>query len=207
MPIMRTMRKGRGGWRGRGLGITSAIVNGGLIYGSSPVGRPRPVGPARYQPVSTSTVNNPASPTWGNNPARWNPSGQDNWPTYEAGAGGSYYGSGSQTSQSSQSNLAQLVLLYQSNPSSLTAGQWSQLQAAGVIPATVPYGDASLIAGSTSLTTESAPVAAAAPTAATSTSFLGTDPTNGATTILGIDWYWLAAGLGLIFVFTQKRGR
>ena len=72
---------------------------------------------------------------------------------------------------------------------------------------TVPYGDASLIAGSTSLTTESAPVAAAAPTAATSTSFLGTDPTNGATTILGIDWYWLAAGLGLIFVFTQKRGR
>lgn len=216
MAITRTLRRGRSGWRGRGLGITSAVVNGGLVYGSSPIGsvaRPvvRPVGPARYINTSGSNINtnpitgNPSVPVgieMNPNPEQFNPAGQDNWPTTYQGGGGSYVN----TQNSSTTNLAQLTLLYQENPSSLTAAQWSQLQAAGVIPETVPYGDASLISGASAAALTSTPVTDTTTTTATS-SILGTDPTNGATTILGIDWYWLAGGGVVLALLFRRKGR
>lgn len=68
------------------------------------------------------------TPPWGG----WNPS----------------YGSGSSSGISAQ-QLAQLIQIYQTNPTALTQSQWSQLQAAGIIPSTLPYSSASLIAPTT----------------------------------------------------------
>jgi hypothetical protein len=203
MSIMqRTLRKGRTGWRGRGLGVVSTVVNGSLVYGSSPIASRvthpvvRPIGPARYiGPAAGSNIDtNPISTTWGSTP---NYPGQ---PIYSGG--GSYVN----TQSASSTNLAQLTLLYQENPSSLTAAQWSQLQAAGIIPETVPYGDASLISGASAAALATAPTTDTTTAAATST-ILGTDPTNGATTIFGIDWYWLAGGGVVLALLFRKKGR
>jgi hypothetical protein len=136
-------------------------------------------------------------PVWGRTPPSWqNP--------YAGGLAQQ-----NPNNPTSQNNLAQLVLLYQSNPSSLTSQQWQQLQAAGVIPGTVPYSNAALVQPNPgSFPSVNAGVnAAAAAIAAPTSSIIGTDPASGATTILGIDWYYVAAaGLAAIY-FLQRRGR
>jgi hypothetical protein len=217
--------------RGLGrLGITSALVDGSLIVGSPTVRSistyvraPESIGPRRRTPAgpastASPTVVGPAQPSsgwgggsWGGNP---NPEG---FGGSQYGYGGSQYGSQygygsgySSNSPTAENNLAQLTLLYQSNPASLTAQQWQQLQAAGVIPSTVPYADASLTDSSSSdaalLAQEEAAAAAVTPTAAaSSSSVLGVDPTNGATTIFGVDWYYVAAfGVFAAYLMTRK---
>jgi hypothetical protein len=89
-----------------------------------------------------------------------------------------------------------------------------------VIPGTVPYSNASLVNPNGSATSSAidpatgvpyatelaeAQAAATTTTAAASSSVIGTDPTTGATTIFGIDWYWLAGGLVVLYMFTGKR--
>ena len=200
----------------RGLGVLSVPVNGSLIYAnpviSSRVSSPpvRQGGPAR--PVINP--DQPAAPIYQPQPQPWGG-------TPPQATGGSFYGSGYQSpnNPTTQNNLAQLYQLYLSNPSSLTAPQWSQLQAAGVIPSTVPYSNAPLVnpAGSLSTSTAIDPAtgvpyatelaaAQAAATTGSASSVIGTDPTTGATTVFGIDWYWLAAGgLVLMYVMSGKR--
>jgi hypothetical protein len=195
------------GLRGLGAVLSVPLRSGGMIYSSSPTYRSNPirvVGPARYipHPSQTPTTNPPG---WGGG--------------YSGGgySGGGYGWSTASDNPSSPNNLAQLLLQYQSNPSSLTAQQWQQLQAAGAIPATNPYSNASLTQSSSGMSasgidpatgvsyaTELAAAQAASSTASSS-SVIGTDPTTGATTILGIDWYWLAGGAVLLFLFTGKR--
>jgi hypothetical protein len=206
----------------RSLGVLSVPVNGSLVY-ANPVsinrdvpvrGVPiRPVGPA-YPPGGVIAEVRPITPAWGSNPQQWGP----------GYSGGSYVSTGYQNPNlpTSQNNLAQLTLLYQSNPSSLTPGQWQQLQTAGVMPATVPYSNAALVnpSGTTAASgidpntgmpyasELAAAQAAAAGTSAltTSSSVLGVDPTSGATTIFGIDWYWVAAGGFLVlYLMSGKR--
>lgn len=225
----------------RGLGL-STMVNGTLTYGptlvkgtamrpvstrpviSNPVATApivRPVGPAR--PVTPAWGSNPPSATGGTTPAKLQ-NGQNWWqsqqqPTY----GGNPQQPGFPTASdnpASSNNLATLVLQYQSNPSSLTQQQWQQLQAAGVIPSTVPYSNAGLVNPTASSTAASSDAidpttgvpyatelaaAQAGLTATTSSSVIGTDPTNGATTIFGVDWYYLAAGAVLLYMFMGKR--
>jgi hypothetical protein len=204
--------------------VVSTIVGGGLVYGSQPIARPivRPVGgspPMRYVPPAQIGPSQPFTPTdgngsgiqpWGGSPpaTQWggNPSTYG-WPQY--GGSSQYQGANNPTSQN---NLAQLTLLYQSNPASLTSQQWSQLQAAGVISGSTPYSDASLVnpqsSAATLLEQEEAAAAAdttTATTATTTSSILGVDPANGATTIFGLDWYYVA-GFGLIaaWLLTKK---
>ena len=205
------------GLRGRGLGLVSTIVNGNNILSAGPTySTPssfrtfRPTSPRApiIQPIGPALpVSNPPAQQWG-----------------------SGYGWGSQFSNSgqnpnlptTQNNLAQLTLLYQSNPASLTAQQWAQLQAAGVIASTVPYSDASLVTPSGALASPGSsaidpatgvPYAtelAAAQSGATSSaasSVIGYDPTTGSTTIFGVDWYWIAGGLAAVLLLSQKRGR
>jgi len=141
----------------------------------------------------------------------------------------STYGSSSQYGPSSggsnpnnptsANNLALLTQQYYNNPSSLTQQQWQQLQAAGVISSTVPYSNASLVSPSGSASTSSAidpatgipyseelsAATAAAATTTSTSSFVGTDPTTGATTIFGIDWYWIAGLAVVAYAFTGKR--
>jgi hypothetical protein len=218
MLVSRKSRRGRGRAASTGFGIVAVPINNSFIY-SSPVssasraviGRPAP-----YIPIVTSPkpvvapIGRPAPflPISGGPPI----------------IGPYAYGGGSYVSNnpSSQNNLAQLTLQYQSNPASLTQLQWQQLQAAGVIPQTTPYSDAAYVTPSSSNSSaidpatgvpyatelaqaQAAGTAAATTTAAASSSVIGTDPTTGATTIFGIDWYWLAGGLALLYVFTGKR--
>lgn len=214
------------GRRNRRLGIVSQEVNGALIYGSPVSAAARqvtgqrflPIGPAR--PVDlpvTSPVGRPAQPQPVFNPT---PGG-----SYYSGGygGGSPYSGFSQSgvasnNPSSSNNLALLAEQYNSNPSSLTQQQWQQLQAAGVIPATSPYSNAALVSGSSSaidpatgqtyaseLAAAQAAATASTSTVAASSSIIGTDPTTGATTIFGVDWYWLAGAAVLLYVFTGKR--
>ena len=207
---------GLGRLRGRGLGVLSVPVGTSMVYSTSPVARAavipvRAVGPAR--PVMVSD-----SPAWNINPPRATPYSPAP-PGMSWGGGSSYSGYTSPNNPTNPNNLAQLTLQYQSNPASLTAAQWQQLQAAGAIPATVPYANASLVnplsasnyAGSSSGIDPATGVAystelAAAQTGVASTStILGTDPVTGSTTILGIDWYWLAAAAVGLYFFTGKR--
>ena len=161
------LSRGRGlGRRGRlgRLGVNSAVVNGSLIYSNpiavsktpvavrpkSPIIPVRPIGPARPVAITNGSQTSNGS---GIVPTVSNPWGGMYSNTYGGQPGGTYAGNPAQTSQT---NLAQLTLLYQTNPSLLTQAQWQQLQAAGVIPSTVPYGDSSLITGTaTSSTTDS----------------------------------------------------
>jgi hypothetical protein len=201
--------------RRRGMGIVALPVNGSLIYGDpvsgaarSAVAEPvfRAIGPARVEPIFNTPSVVPPTPSYPQ-------------PIY----GGSYYNyGGASNNPSSANNLALLTQQYYSNPSSLTQAQWSQLQAAGVIPGTAPYADAAYANPASSISSSSAidpatgqtyaselaaaqAAAAAETTTPSSSSVIGTDPTNGATTIFGVDWYWLAGGLVLLYVFTGKR--
>jgi hypothetical protein len=110
-------------------------------------------------------------------------------------------------------------LQYQANPSSLTLQQWQQLQAAGVIAPTVPYSNAGLVNPTGAPSTASSGIdpttgipyaqeLATAQAATPASSVMGVDPVTGATTIFGVDWYWVVgAGAVLLFVMTGKRGR
>jgi hypothetical protein len=84
-------------------------------------------------------------------------------------------------------NLAQLQQIYQTNPSALTSQQWSQLQAAGTIPSTLPQSDASLVptTGSTALTT--------------------TDPTALGTTSTIPVWLYVVGGGLVLMMFMMKK--
>lgn len=173
----------------------STMVNGSLIMGSDAVGRngirypiirPIAIDPRMYPRIT---------PVWG----------------------GSYQPTGPYQ-VSAPMNLAQLQQLAQSNPSALTPSQVQQLQAAGTIAGTVPPTSAGLINTSSAAIDPAtgqtyaselatAQAAATVPTTASSGSVMGVDPTTGATTIFGVDWYWLAAAAAGIFLFTQQRGR
>ena len=221
--IVATRGLGRRGRLGR-LGVNSAVVNGSLIY-SNPIAvsrnpvavRPlvRPIGPAR--PVA---ITNGANPQTGGNgivsssPVQSvgipNPWGGLYTGTYGGQPGGSYAGNPAQTSQT---NLAQLTLLYQENPSLLSPTQWQQLQAAGVIPSTVPYGDSSLIAGTATTAASSSSAidpATGVPYAtelaeaqAGSSSSIGTTLT---TAYAGVPLYaWLGGAVVLYFLMSGKR--
>src|SRR5579863_1526168 len=120
----------------RDLGTVSIPVAGSMVYGSSPV-RFRPVGPAR--PVSPWLPSSPMIPIL----APVQPGGG-----YPTGAGymtpyGGSYGAGSQYGQQGSLAVAQQILA--TNPGSLTPQQWQQLQAAGQIPGTLPYGSGAAI--------------------------------------------------------------
>ena len=200
---------------GRRLGVTSALVNGGLIYGSAvsstraPV---RPIGPAR--PISITSnggvIQNPIQVT--------GPYGGKNGSQYGGGyQSGTEYGSGYQNPNlpTSSNNLAQLTLQYQSNPASLTPQQWQQLQAAGVIPSTIPYSDASLVNPSASTATASSsaidpatgiPYATELAEAEAGTTTTATTAASALTTQYGgLPLYvWLLIGGGAILLFKKK---
>jgi len=98
----------------------------------------------------------------------------------------------------SRSNLTVLAQMYATNPASLTADQWAQLQAAGLIPQTLPYSQASVVqAGATT--------AAPAPDPST----LATGSTDIGSTLsqnyggLAL-WQWLAIGGAAYLIFGRK---
>lgn len=166
MYLMRT--KNRRGLRRGGLGAAT-MVNGSLVWGSSPItARPpirvlpgrtvavahpvRAVGPAYPVNVPETT----AAPT--TTPAPWTPpwanggyGGRGNGSGYGNGYGGGYGGSGWNAASSpygSQPNstaLATAQALLSTNPSLLTQQQWTMLQAAGLVSTSLPYGSASLV--------------------------------------------------------------
>jgi len=219
----------------RGLGASSAIVGGTLQVGPSisraapvmrPVGPARPVGPGAFSHAPTP-VTSPTNPPWrgrggnGSQPAPlqngqgwWQQNGQGGG--YGGGGGYSGGGNGGWTSDnpSSQNNLAQLLLQYQSNPSSLTAQQWAQLQAAGVIPSTVPYSNASLV-NPTSVSSSAIDPATGVPysteLAEAQELSATTASTSGISTALstlyaGIPLYiWLGGGALLFIVLSKRR--
>ena len=94
-----------------------------------PVAYPNPSPILTYGGSSTSQPQ-PITPPWGG----WNKS----------------YSGGMSTQA-----LAQLIQIYNTNPTALSPAQWSQLQQAGIIPSTLPYSSASLVQ------TTSAPTVAA----------------------------------------------
>jgi hypothetical protein len=94
--------------------------------------------------------------------------------------------------------LAQAMSVYNQNPGNLTANQWSQLQAAGVIPSTLPYSSAGQLA-----TAAAAPAAA---TTTTTTTDLGTEISDFFSSIPW--WGYAIAGVGAYFLFfSGKKGR
>jgi hypothetical protein len=226
---------GRPRLRRGGLGMTSVRVGTGLVFGSSAIPaavsnirRPVAVGPARWPGTGRSGVivgpSYPVLPTrtfpgytpptsqWGAQPPRWAGPGSGVWSASNPN------NPNNPNNPSSANNLALLTQQYYSNPASLTAQQWQQLQAAGVIPGTVPYSNAGLV-NPLSTTPNSAidpatgiPYAQelAAQQAAVATpasSVFGTDA-SGNTTIFGLPWYLVAGGAALLFYATSgKRGR
>jgi hypothetical protein len=221
------------GLRGRGLGVTSTMVNGNLEYGSdlvrsaSPVYRAPVRGTIAYPVQVNQTPNvfystapnypseplqHPIAPAWGNNgPQGWGAGGSGWGPTYTTPT----YGGGV-NNPANANNLAQLTLQYQANPASLTAQQWQQLQAAGAIPSTVPYSNAGLVnpLATTSGSTVSSGIdpatgvpyateLAEAQAGVSSTSSIGTDFS---TLYAGIPLYmWLGGAVLIYFVMSGKR--
>jgi hypothetical protein len=200
----------------QGLGVMSTMVNGNLEYGSALVANtPTYRAPVRstiaYPVTEPLTPINPIyrpvpiiQPAWGASPpsSSWGPVYQT--PGYPA------------NNPANANNLAQLTLQYQANPASLTAQQWQQLQAAGVIPSTVPYSNAGLVnplqatSGSTVASgidpATGIPYAtelAEAQAGVSSTSSIGTDFS---TLYAGIPLYmWLGGAALIYFVMSGKR--
>lgn len=115
---------------GPSMSSTTVPVRGTIAYPSGGSVQPRPV---------------PITPPWGG----WNPTIGPGaaQPAWWARNGG-YQGAGAPT-QSAGINaqaLAQMIQIYQTNPSALTASQWATLQQAGIIPSTLPYASASAVA-------------------------------------------------------------
>jgi hypothetical protein len=239
----------RGLGRARRLGLVSTAVNGSLVYGSSPItrvwgGNPpratnpvaitgpisapvRPIGPAT--PVSTTPpysqmpANGPYYPGSG---SYYPPSsGQYGSSSSNGSSGwqGGWRGSQSGQSSSSQTNaqaLATAQALLATNPSLLTQAQFTMLQQAGLVSATLPYSSVSQItattpASTTASTTNDANCVAAGCTggpypnctcAAASTS---TDiGTMLGTTYAGLPLYlWLIIGGGAAYLFSRSGGR
>ena len=187
-------RSGMGRLRGRrGMGVVSTMVGNNLVYGSSPV-PPRSNLMRRWwgygpqPPIMWGGPSPPVyAPTNGGYPAQWSTVGPTGLPQQAPGA----------------LNLAQLQNILNTNPGSLTADQWNTLQAAGLIAGTVAQTSAGLLpAAGSNPPVQAAPVAAPA-----TSSILGVDPVSGATTILGIDWYYLAAAAIGLYAFMGRRGR
>ena len=222
----------------RGLGATSAIVGNTLQIGPSisPVSSHGPARRVTATPIFTpsSPVVPPVGPArrWNgsgggaqptplqNGTSWWQQNGQNNGQGGNGGWGGGGGNGGggnggwSSDNPSSSNNLAQLVLQYQANPSSLTEQQWQQLQAAGVIPSTVPYSNASLINSGASSSSAIDPATgqtyASELAAAQAAAAAGTTASSGISTALstpyaGIPLYvWLGGG-ALLFILLSKR--
>jgi hypothetical protein len=113
--------------------------------------------------------------------------------------------------------LQNAIQLLASNPASLSPAQFQLLQANGYIASTLPYsslnqvapqGDngAGLMADSQSALTPAVD-SSIVPMSSLGSSIFGTDAVNGATTVFGVDWYWLAGlGVGAYLLF-KKKGR
>jgi hypothetical protein len=176
-----------GRWtRFRGMGDVCTVLQGGSRVCSS--GTPQQL------------------PNWVQNAGLQNPIATSGWtPPIQANTGTGTPGQGwspryrpSSPGISQNVALAQAMSVYNTNPGNLSANQWAQLQAAGVIPSTLPYSSAGQLA-----------TAAAAPAAATTTA-----PTDLGTQIsdfLGsIPWWGYAiAGVGAFFLLSGsgKGGR
>ena len=192
----------------RGMGTVSTMVGNSLVYGSSPT-----YGSARAPIIRSGWGRGipPGVVMWGPSPPV---SVTQNYPPAWLTAGPS----GIAAPAPGNLTLAQLQNLLNTNPGSLTPAQWQTLQAAGMVSGTVPYSSAGQVAptgGAIDPTTgqpyaselaaaQAAGASAAAPVAST---IFGTDPVSGATTILGIDWYYLAGAAVLVYMFTGRRGR
>jgi hypothetical protein len=117
--------------------------------------------------------------------------------------------------------LQQLLQIYNTNPSALTAAQWTELQQAGVIPSTLPYSSASLLPTSGSAVAAGNPLSSAGSdpqclalgmaggpypncspaTAAVPTDFFSTQYGP----LTGLEW--VLVGGGAYFLFFRKKGR
>jgi len=221
--------------RRRSLGLVSTLVRGSLEYGSSPVPAgttfrassnppPKTIGPAQpriWTPVAPIVPISPLPPIVGPDPV-WTGGGgswQNGGGQYQPGGGG-WRGGGypNPNNPTSENNLAQLTLQYQSNPNSLTSAQWDQLQAAGVIAGTVPYSNASLVNPSSPFSSSSGidpntglpyaeELAAAQAATISPTTAAGTGiSTDLSTPYAGIPLYiWLGGGVLLFVLMSGKR--
>lgn len=214
------------GLRGmHGLGTIATQVGNALVASSDPVGRAnvrtaviipvrgipaRPVGSGYFGPAPV-----PPAPTtqWGVTP----PMAYSPWT-----AGNSPYGSSPLSPTGASLATAQALL--QSNPSLLTQAQWTQLQQAGLVANTVPYGSASQIPSSTSAIDPATGVPYATELAAAQSAAGAIDPATGVpysqevgassigttldATYAGLPLYlWLIIGAGGLYLFTSRRGR
>ena len=200
-------RRGLRGAGRRGLGTLAVPVSGGMIYGSDVVARTG----TRYPIVRPTGM--PIS--------NMGPIGGSPWPTTYSPVWGAGYQPPRTYPMNNGTNLAQLQALAQSNPAALTPSQVQQLQAAGTLPGTLPAANSSLIStGSGAIDpatgqTYASELASAQATLATATTpttnplsaVIGTDPTTGATTVFGVDWYWLAGAAVAAYVLLGRRGR
>jgi hypothetical protein len=206
----------------RGLGdVCTVDVNNNRVCGPSPAG----LGIAVLRPVSIAPrISGGGGPVaWGANPPRniigivgvskpiTPVTGTPAYPIVPP-VGGWNYGT---VSGVNATTMAQLIQQYNSNPASLTPEQWAQLQQAGVIPSTLPYSSASLVATGSNVGT--APVSGgtdpnclaagmtggpypnctpAAATASSATDFLSTmyGP------LTGLEWLIGAAAAYLLFM-------
>ncbi len=199
----------------RGLGDTAIVLaNGSRVSGPSPVSRSNlrralpsvwmdraqtAAGAASTAPsaLPAAASPSPAAPLAnrvGRRP-QWGPdANQQDWQQNNWSNGGQ--------NQNGGLNLAQLQSIAQTNPSSLTAQQWAQLQQAGTIPSTLPYSSASLL-----------PTTAPIGTVDTSTAVLSTTGLPSISDTLNTTygplplWGWLAAGGALYLFMGRHRGR
>jgi len=236
---LQASRRAMSGWRGFGRlrDVCSVDVNGNRVCGPPPLGVALPsttsflrrrvpiTSPiARPQPVWGS---NP-EPVWGSNPPGWNWTTGAKPPGWQGGGTANWWNQqGNQNwwsqqnwqtpgSSTGQLSIAQLISMYQTNPSSLTPQQWSTLQAAGVIPSTLPYQSSSLVStsGTTATASTNDPQCIAAgmtggpypncTPAATASS--GTDLSSAFSSPIGglPLWMWLVIGGGVWFLFVRK---
>lgn len=208
---VRNQRRGRvGQFRHRGLGLTSTMVGPTLVYGETPAQAPKPK-PTITRTTTTRVVTTPIIPVRAIGPARPAP-----LPPSRTVTTTTTTTSGSSTSTAANQNALNVALaLYNSNPSLLTAQQWSLLQSAGIVASTLPYSSAGLVStgqqaidpntGQTYASELSAAQAAAGVAGSTaSTSDIGStlSAVYGGLPL----WLWLVIGGGGFYLFTN-RGR
>lgn len=200
------------------------------------VAQPQPI----VRPITTTS---PQQPTYGGGAGGYGRGGYQRGGSGGSGGGGGYQrwrqGQQYQSGQGQQGqnwwqnqnnpnnpnnpeNLAQLEQLYQQNPSQLTSQQWQQLQAAGIIPSTLPQSEAGEVTPTGSTTAPDPECLAigmtggpypncipstAGATAATATT--GTDiGTELSTDVGGLPLYaWLLIGGVGLYLLVSKRGR
>jgi hypothetical protein len=180
-----------GRWtRFRGFGDVCTVLQGGSRVCSS--------GTPQQLPnwVQNAGLQNPIATTG------WTPPLQANTGTGTPGQGWSPRYRPSSPGISQNLALAQAMSVYNTNPGNLSANQWSQLQAAGVIPSTLPFSSAGQLASSAAATN-----AAAAAAAATPSTDIGTEISD---FISSVPWYVWAGGTVLVVYLmggSGKRGR